>query len=954
MTDARVARQQRAMAVFDAVVDLVGETREHRLRALCGDDPLLLEDVRAMLAADASEDQPFQGNAAAWGQALREHGDAAHGDGMLGRQLGAWRVVAVVGHGGMGAVYAVQRNDGAYAQLAALKLIRAAADSPAARERFLRERQLLAQLQHPNIATLLDGGFSDEGDPYFVMEYVEGAPIDRWCDTHRLGLRQRVQVFAQVLDAVAHAHRHLIIHRDLKPSNLLVDGDGRVKLLDFGIAKQLDAGDATATSDRALTFEYASPEQLHAAPITTATDIWQLGIVLHRLLSGSHPFGLTRDTPLAKQLQLLERTPEPLTRAASQASVEQAALRGETDGAALAKALRGGPAAIIETCLRREPGARYASVDALAADLRRWLEHRPVSAAPLGPGGRAALWLRRNRLLAAAAAAVALALVAGTGVALWQANDARRESARTRESLQFLSDTFAAASPQQAMATEVSVRQLLDSARAELDKRKTTDPQVKQPVQRMLGRLYESLGEPTLAADLLEQGLRGAAPVGREDALALAGDLDSYSGALGLLERGRESLAAAHRAADLRNRYAADDPAQQLYIHDQLGFAYYRSGDNARAEQEWMQVLALARGMESPPRDAVINASQLLSGMLAFNGEFKRSLEIAEQGMAFADRSGVPAEAPMRINLMRARAEALLKLGDAVNAEPVIRQAIALQQKTTSAHGNHMAVLQNALAIALNDLGRFREAMQAVTAAEAMGNAVTSAPIERAISLSNRASVHESAGDYATAVDLGRQALRKLDDAGLAEDDAERRMTERNYVRSLGLSGQHDDAFRRMQALRARARALDGEDSAEYALTTWQLVVMARNRHDPVRGKPLLAEARTRWAALVPEAHPIFVHALRTQASFARDTGDLAGAETTQRDAIAQLEAANALPVDLAGARAELAAIRFAQGDKREAGALLEQAMPVLRDAVLPQETSRVNAEFLARQLGMR
>ena len=953
MTDTAAERQRRALAVFDAVIDLDDDAREPQLQALCGDDAQLLDDVRAMLAADASEAQPFLGNAAAWGEALRESGEASHDEGMPGRRLGAWRVVSVIGHGGMGTVYAVQRSDGAYAQQAALKLIRAAADSPAARERFLRERQLLAQLQHPNIATLLDGGFSDDGDHYFVMEFVEGVPIDQWCDAHTLDLRQRVRLFGQVLDAVAHAHRHLVIHRDLKPSNLLVDADGRVKLLDFGIAKQLEGSDATATSDRALTFEYASPEQLHAAPVTTATDVWQLGIVLHRLLSGSHPFGLTRDTPLAAQLQRLEREPEPLTRAASHANAQQATQRGETDGAALARALRGGLAVIVETCLRREPEARYASVDALASDLQRWLEHRPVQAAQLGRRARAVLWLRRNRLLAASVGAVALALVVGTGVALWQANEARRESARTRESLQFLADTLAAASPEQAMATDVSVRQLLDSARVELDKR-AADPQVKQPVQRMLGRLYESLGEPTIAADLLEQGLREVVPSRREEALSLAADLDSYSSALGVLERGNASVAAAQRAAGLRTRFASDNPAQQLYIHDQLGAAYYRSGDNERAEQEWLQVLALARDMPDPPRDVVINAGQMLAGMLAFNGEYARALEIADQGIAFADRRGVPAEAPMRINLLRARGEALLKLGDAAAAEPVIRQAIALQQKTTSARGNHMAVLQNALAIALNDLGRFREAMQAVTVAETMGNAVTPAPTERAISLSNRASVHESAGDYAAAVDLGGQALRRLDEAGLAYDDAKRRMMERNHVRSLGFAGQRTEAFRRMQALRERARALDGQDSAEYAFTTWQLMVMARNMHDPVRGEPLLAEARQRWATLVPDAHPVFIHALRSEASFARDRGELARAEAIQRDAIGKLEAAGALPIDLAGARAELAAIRFDRGEHGEARSLLQQALPVLRDAVLPQETSRAAAELLATRLGMR
>ena len=419
-------------------------------------------------------------------------------------------------------------------------------------------------------------------------------------------------------------------------------------------------------------------------------------------------------------------------------------------------------------------------------------------------------------------------------------------------------------------------------------------------------------------------------------------------------ERGKESLAVARRAAGLRNRFAPDDPAQQLYIHDQLGFAHYRSGDYKQAEQEWLQVLALARSTRNPPRDVVVNASQALSAMLSFNGDYKRSLEIVDQGIAFADRRGVPADSPLRINLLRARADALLKLGDAAAAESVVRRAIALQRKTTSDRGNHMADLQNTLGYALNDLGRYRESLQALSEGDIIGIAASAAPTEHAVSLSNLASVHESAGDYPKAIALGQEALATLAAAGVPADDPERRMMDRNYTRGLGLAGQTDKAFPRMQALRERARKLDGEASAEFAFTTWQLVVMARHMHDPTRGVALLADARKRWAALVPPAHPVFTHALRAEAAFARDSGDLAHAETAEREAIRRLEAGGALPVDLAIARTELAAIRFDRGDKAEARTLLTQALPTLRDALLPQETSRAAAEALAKQLGLR
>ena len=497
-------RRKRALAIFDEVVELPADARTARLATLCAGDVALRQRVQALLDADAGTTEPFHGDASDWGAAFARAPAATDGDAMLGRNIGAWKLVGILGHGGMGAVHAVERGDGAYAQQAALKLIRTSADSPAARERFLRERQILAGLQHPNIATLLDGGFSAQGEPYFVMERIDGVPIDRWCDQHRLSLRDRAVLFLQVLDAVRYAHRNLVVHRDLKPSNLLVDGDGRVKLLDFGIAKQLQGGDVTATHDRALTFEYASPEQLHAGAITTATDIWQLGIVLHRLLSGSHPFGLTRDTPLAKQLQQLENEPEPLTRAAAHATPEQAAQRGGLSPATLARALRGNLAAIVQACLRRDPEARYASADALANDLKAWLDDRPITALPLSRGERTRLWLRRNRVLAASLAAVSLALLAGTGVALWQAHEAREQARiaeqqrsqaqmqtrKANQALTFLQDVLFGVAPQGQLDAQFSLSDLLQRARKTLDERKDLDPDARKAMQRTLANLY--------------------------------------------------------------------------------------------------------------------------------------------------------------------------------------------------------------------------------------------------------------------------------------------------------------------------------------------------------------------------------------------------------------------------------------------------------------------------------
>jgi len=955
-------RRKRALAIFDEVVELPADARTARLVTLCAGDDALHQRVQALLDADAGNTEPFHGDASDWGAAFARAPAATDGDAMLGRSIGAWKIVGILGHGGMGAVHAVERGDGAYAQQAALKLIRTSADSPAARERFLRERQILAGLQHPNIATLLDGGFSAQGEPYFVMERIDGLPIDRWCDARGLGLRERIVLFLQVLDAVRYAHRNLVVHRDLKPSNLLVDGDGRVKLLDFGIAKQLQGGDVTATHDRALTFEYASPEQLHDAPITTATDLWQLGVILHRLLSGAHPFGLTRDTPVARQLQQLEREPEPLTRAAAHATPEQAAHRGGLSPATLARALRGNLAAIVQACLRRDPEQRYASADALANDLKAWLDNRPISAVKLARGQRARLWLRRNRVLAASLAAVALALLAGTGVALWQAHEAReqariaeRASSHAREALSFLTDTLSAAAPDQAMDSEVSVRQLLDHARAELDKRGSVDPQVHEPIQLLLGSLYQSLGDNKTAAIMLKAGLAGAAPNNRVDAIAHADAISVYMGAINELGRGGEAPALAARAAALRKRFAPGDAGQGLRASVDLAFGQYAARDYERAAKLYRQALNSGKRMPDAPVDVMLDSYQMLAGILNFIGDYRNAQALADEGLAYADAHAIQVQSPARVNLLRGKAEAVNASGDAVAAERLIRTAITLQQQSTGAGGSRLASLFNALGTALNDQGRYREAIEALQQSDRLWSAAADSPTEQAIGLSNLASVYESEGDYARALALFEQMTGFLDQAGLAESDPTRRRLERSHARSLVFIGQFTDADARLRRLQALARKFeqDGEASAEYAMLVWQRALLARRMRDATRGYPLLAEARALWGKLVPPEHPFFAQALRTQAAFESMQGDPAAAEHSQRQALALFERGGSLKVDIAIARAELAGIRMAGGDHNEARTLLEQSLPVLRNALLPQEVNRAPAEVLARKLDL-
>lgn len=300
-------RWQRARAVFEAVVELATAEREARLLAECADDPALLEEVRALLAADGENDP---GRDTRWLDNaapdllddLDETASASESGAWVGTRLGAWQLQQQIGRGGMGAVYLAERADGAYQQQAAVKLIRTDWDSAELLRRFHSERQILARLQHPHIAHLLDGGVTADGKPYLVMEYVAGRTIIEYCDTQRLNIAQRLALFLTVCSAVEHAHRNLVVHRDLKPSNILVDDQGQVKLLDFGIAKALESdGARTATAARSYTPGYAAPEQLRGEEVTTSVDVHALGLLLFELLSGERPFATADSTPAAQE-----------------------------------------------------------------------------------------------------------------------------------------------------------------------------------------------------------------------------------------------------------------------------------------------------------------------------------------------------------------------------------------------------------------------------------------------------------------------------------------------------------------------------------------------------------------------------------------------------------------------------------------------------------------------------
>ncbi len=509
--------------LLDELLDLEVAARSARLAQWRETDPPLADELAELLGAQAAlDDEAFLEGSAA--------GVLPPAATLAGQRIGAYTLVEPIGAGGMGSVWSARRSDGRFEGDVAVKLLNLALVAKGGAERFAREGQFLARLSHPNIAHLIDAGVTDGGQPYIVLERVQGEPIDQHCDRHALGTAARVRLLLQVLAAVEHAHGRLVLHRDLKPGNILVTDEGRVKLLDFGIAKLLDGTDhaapptaLTQLAGRAFTPEFAAPEQVQGGEVTTATDGYALGVLMYVLLSGAHPTAKPTDTPVDRLRAVVETDPQRLSEAAQreQPRRSEALHRGR---ARRADALRGDLDNIAAKALKKAPAERYASVAAFADDLRRYLADEPVSARADTWRYRAAKFVRRHRLGVAAASFMAASLVAGIVGTTWQAVEARRERdralfevkrANARANLMdlVLQATGDADKP-------VTQREILDRSVLLIDKQFANDPKLAVDLLYPIAGQYAGLGDS--ARDLAVMKRAAEIAAGSGDAQLIA------------------------------------------------------------------------------------------------------------------------------------------------------------------------------------------------------------------------------------------------------------------------------------------------------------------------------------------------------------------------------------------------------------------------------------------------
>ncbi|MEO1575738.1 MAG: serine/threonine-protein kinase, partial [Pseudomonadota bacterium] len=602
-------------------------------------------------------------------------------DPWVGRAVGAWTIVRRIAAGGMGAVFLAERTDKQLNQQAAIKIMTAQLLAEDATARFRAERQILASLDHRFIARLLDGGSTDTRLPYLVMEYVDGLPVDAYCDQQRLGIDERLRLFVNICDAVGYAHRNLIVHRDLKPSNILVNADGEPRLLDFGIAKLLegsvDVGTVAVTRQgmRVMTPEYASPEQVTGRAVTIATDIYALGVLLYRLLSGHHPYAQELTTSVSTERAICETDPRPPS-ARSQhsddnASADDVAQLRRTTAPRLARALRGDLDNIVLKAMRKEPEQRYESVRHFADDVERYLNREPVRAHPPDLTYRLSKFLRRNTG-PVIASALALTLFVSTvffyTVRVTRERDrAQLETAKAQQVSEFVAGLFRTANPDESLGELITARQLLDQGVRRLDEL-SSQPEVQAAMQDVIGTAYQGLGLFDTSIDLLREA--GAT---RERILG-----PSHRDTLGSLTR--------------------------------LGDVLTKRGRLPESEALFRDALSRASAVDSSSMETA-RATHGLALALSAQSRFDEAGEHFAQALTLME-SAQPADGFALAALLDDYGRYLGEIYEEERAIPMIRRAIALFKEVRGdGHPSYLNALQN-LGYALIWTGSFQDAAE--------------------------------------------------------------------------------------------------------------------------------------------------------------------------------------------------------------------------------------------------
>ncbi len=680
--------------IFQAAVDCPAASRTALLESACGKDAALRREVESLLA--------LHGNSGFKTSSAFEDGikslERRSGEFNHGRQIGTYRVLREIGRGGMGTVYLAARADDAFQKLVAIKIIRRGLDTDDILQRFRSERQILATLEHPNIARLLDGGATDDGLPYFVMEHIEGGPIDSYCDSCQLNVSERLKLFQGVCGAVSYAHQNLIVHRDIKPGNVLVNKDGVPRLLDFGIAKLLapEAGNQTLTGHRALTPEYASPEQVRGDAISTASDVYSLGVLLYVLLTGRSPYPKA-SSPAELERAICEEEPD---RPSSVVTKEVIGSGGDAPMSDLCRVREGSPAKlrkrlegdldnIVLMALRKEPQRRYRSVEQLSDDIGRHLGNLPVSARSDSRRYRAGKFVQRNKAWVAMGSFAFVSLTGGAAVSIWQAHIARtqRDVARLEQLKATQINAFlqemvgyaavSSASPNHG-SHDTTVAEMLDKAADRVETELEGQPAVEADLLATIGDTYMTEAKYDRAVRYLKEAydldLKLYGPDGRQTGLVMnpLGDLAYLKGDYGEAEvwfqKSVPILRRHANDADFEVRLLAADLSDAAFVKRALG-------QFDAAEAYWREALTYGPRIPAKYRAQSIMPKSYLAQLYMDRGDTAKAEPLATEAVQQLREPGAD---------LFSLAQALIDLGNVRRLEGRFPEAVSLIEEGTN------------------------------------------------------------------------------------------------------------------------------------------------------------------------------------------------------------------------------------------------------------------------------
>jgi serine/threonine protein kinase/tetratricopeptide (TPR) repeat protein len=729
---------QRIQEIFETVTALPQPEREAYLAETCAGDEGVRQEVESLISVRQSADGFFETPAVAEG--LKAFLDSG-GELMVGHHIGPYKIIREIDRGGMGAIFLAARDDDQYQKRVAIKLIKRGMDTDFILRRFRHERQILANLDHPNIARLIDGGSTEDGRPYFVMEYIEGQRIDLYCDGRGLSIQERLKLFDQVCAAVQYAHQNLVVHRDLKPGNILVTKEGTPKLLDFGIAKLLDqepGAERTLTALRVLTPEYASPEQIKGEAITSASDLYSLGVMLYQLLTGHPPYRLKSRSnhevvravcdqePERPSLVVgrAEQDPESIGAPAKVITPEKISELRATQPEKLRRLLSGDLDNIISTALRKEPQRRYQSVAQFAEDIRRHLAGLPVSASRDTLSYRTSKFVKRHKTAVAAAAFVMLTLVGGIIATVWQArvatkerDVARIEKAKAERINRFLQDTLGFAdpswqSPGAGRGMNATVGDALKQASQRAESELADQPEVLAGVLRTTGEAYQNLGQFDLAEHDLRESLDIYRKIYREDNPEVARALHLMADDISLKGERDTSLSLLQQALATYRKHSADGTVPPLWPVEALndiGLISTTKGEPAAGEQFLREALNLCPQVSGNDRAVVGVVLANLGQARMTQGDFTEAASLYQRSIDEYRR--LPGRERLEL------ATSLIFLGEALrlqrkfaDSEAALQESLGITGRLTGDVSPNGALVTATLALVLYDKGDYSDA----------------------------------------------------------------------------------------------------------------------------------------------------------------------------------------------------------------------------------------------------